>query len=147
MSGAINTLDGLLQTPNPQKSLEATVMLASLRASPRPGISTSEMAQERIRARELFERIIKSLEVTDSTVNGNAPIKASRAISEDMNMHLEIARLWQDENVDRTAKALMEALRISQASGIVEPRLLNNLDLYGRLSPNREDSWPRSFRF
>ncbi|KAJ4490912.1 RNA polymerase II-associated protein [Lentinula aciculospora] len=125
--GAVNTLDNLLQAPNPQRSLEATVILASLRGSARPGISTSEMAQERTRARELFDRIIKTLEIEDGKVNGSGLSKASRTIREDMNMYLEIARLWQDENIDRTTKALQEALRLSQLSGTTEPRLLNNL--------------------
>ncbi|KAJ3844010.1 RNA polymerase II-associated protein [Lentinula raphanica] len=129
LGGAINTLDSLLQAPNPQKSLEATVMLASLRGSPRPGISSSEMAQERTRARELFDRVVKSLEIEDGrTTNGSGLSKASRTISEDMNMHLEIARLWQDLNLDRTTKALQQALQVvSRSSGTAEPRLLNNL--------------------
>ncbi|KIK69347.1 hypothetical protein GYMLUDRAFT_214453 [Collybiopsis luxurians FD-317 M1] len=127
LGGAINTLDSLLQAPNPQKSLEASVMLASLRASPRPGISSSEMAQERTRARDLFDRVSKSLEIEDVKANGHGPSKASRIISEDMNMHLEISRLWQEEDLARTTKALQEALQISQAAGKIEPRLLNNL--------------------
>ncbi|KAJ3802188.1 RNA polymerase II-associated protein [Lentinula aff. detonsa] len=127
LGGAINTLDSLLQAPNVQKSLEATVILASLRGSPRPGISSSEMTQERARARELFDRIVKTLEIEDGKANGSGLSKASRSIGEDMNMHLEIARLWQDVNLDRTTKALQEALQISQSSGIAEPRLLNNL--------------------
>jgi RNA polymerase-associated protein CTR9 len=44
-----------------------------------------------------------------------------------MNMHAEVARLWQGENLDRTGKALKEALRISETTGQVDPRLLNNL--------------------
>lgn len=148
MGGAINTLDSLLQAPNPQKSLEATVMLASIRSSTRPGISTTEMAQERIRARDLFDRVSKSLEIEDQQKtngsNGHVPnaTTVSRSISEDMNMHLEIARLWQDENLDRTTKALKEALRINNISGEPEPRLLNNLGalhhLDGRYTEARE---------
>ncbi|KAJ4488867.1 RNA polymerase II-associated protein [Lentinula edodes] len=134
--GAINTLDNLLQAPNPQKSLEATVMLASLRGSPRPGISSSEMVQERARARELFDRISKTLEIEDGKVNGSGLSKASRTISEDMNMHLEIARLWQDENLVRSSKALQEALQISRLSGTTEPRLLNNLGALHHLDSN-----------
>lgn len=102
-------------------------MLASLRASPRPGISTSEAAQERIRARELFDRIIKNLETEDAKLNGHGPSKLSRTVRDDVNMHLEIARLWQEESLARTTKALTEALRISQASGKAGPHLLNNM--------------------
>ena len=59
MAAAIHTLDTLIQPTNPQRSLEATVMLASLRAHPRPGVSSSDVAQERARARELFDRVSK----------------------------------------------------------------------------------------
>ncbi|KAF9449178.1 RNA polymerase II-associated protein [Macrolepiota fuliginosa MF-IS2] len=124
---AIHTLDTLLQPPNPQKSLEATVMLASLRAHPRPGVSSSDMAQEKTRARDLFERVSKSIELDESRNNGHVPSRASRAILDDMDMHAEIARLWQGENLDRMRKALKEALRISESTGKVDPRLLNNL--------------------
>ncbi|KAF5374557.1 hypothetical protein D9757_010165 [Collybiopsis confluens] len=127
LGGAINTLDNLLQSPNPQKSLEASVMLASLRASSRPGITSAEMVEERIRARELFDRVSKSLEIEDSKANGHGPSKTSRMISQDMNMHLEIGRLWQEENIARTTSALQEALQINQTLGKLEPRLLNNL--------------------
>jgi len=143
MAGAIHTLDTLIQPPNPQKSTEATVMLASLRAFPRPGVSSSDIAQERIRARELFDRVAKSLELDDAKLNGHGPSRASRTIGEDVGMHIELARLWQDENLDRTAKALKEALRISEALGKVDPRLLNNLGALSHLEDKFADA--RSF--
>ncbi|KAJ7502428.1 RNA polymerase II-associated protein [Mycena galericulata] len=127
MAAAIHTLDTLLQPPNPQSSLEATVMLASLRAFPRPGVSSSDVAQERAKARELFDRVTKVLEVEDARVNGHGPSRASRSIGNDVDLHAEIARLWQGENLDRVGKSLKEALRISEASGKRDPRLLNNL--------------------
>lgn len=128
MAAAIHTLDTLLQPPNPQRSFEASVMLASLRAHPRPGVSGADAAQERIKARELYDRVLKSLEIEDARPNGQSgSSKAARRITEDMDMHAEIARLWQGESLDRMSKALKEALRISAASGQTDPRLLNNL--------------------
>ncbi|THU95501.1 RNA polymerase II-associated protein [Dendrothele bispora CBS 962.96] len=143
MAGAIHTLDTLIQSPNPQKSTEATVMLASLRAFPRPGVSGSDIAQERIRARELFDRVTKALELDDAKLNGQGPSRASRTIGEDVGMHVELARLWQDENLDKTAKALREALRISEALGKVDSRLLNNLGALHHLEDKFADA--RSF--
>lgn len=122
MAAAIHTLDTLLQAPNPQRSLEATVMLASLRAHPRPGVSSTDATQERIKARELYDRVMKSLEA-----EGHGLSKSARRISEDMDMHAEISRLWQGESLDRMVRALKEALRISEAGDQVDPRLLNNL--------------------
>lgn len=126
---AIHTLDTLIQPPNPQRSVEATVMLASLRAHPRPGVSSSDAAQERLRARELFDRATKMLEHEDPrpNANANAPTRAAAATMDDLEMHIEVARLWQEEQPERTARALREALRISEASGQIDPRLLNNL--------------------
>ncbi|KAJ7933907.1 RNA polymerase II-associated protein, partial [Mycena leptocephala] len=142
MAAAIHTLDTLLQPPNPQSSLEATVMLASLRAYPRPGVSSSDVAQERTKARELFDRVAKVLEVEDARANGHGPSRVSRIIGNDMDMHAEIARLWQGENLDRMGKSLREALRISEASGQPDPRLLNNLGalhhLDGKFADARE---------
>src|ERR1700690_303096 len=105
MAAAIHTLDTLIQPPNPQRSLEATAMLASLRAHPRPGVSSSDVAQERTRARELFERVSKGLELDDVRTNGQGQqSRTARTIGEDMDMHAEIARLWQGENLDRMGK-------------------------------------------
>lgn len=133
---AIHTLDTLLQPPNPQKSLEATVILASLRAHPRPGVSSADLTQEKMRARDLFERVGKSIELDEVRTNGHISSRASRAILDDMDMHAEIARLWQGENLDRMRKALKEALRISESTGKVDPRLLNNLGALQHLEGN-----------
>lgn len=136
MAAAIHTLDTLLQAPNPQRSLEATVMLASLRAHPRPGVSSSDVAQERLRARELFDRVCKGLEIEDARANGKASSRSSRLISDDVDMHVEIARLWQGESLDRMGRALKEALRISEATGEPDPRLMNNLGALYHLEGN-----------
>ncbi|KAJ7213002.1 RNA polymerase II-associated protein [Mycena pura] len=142
MAAAIHTLDTLLQPPNTQTSLEATVMLAALRAYPRPGVSSSDVAQERAKARELFDRVVKVLEIEDARTNGHGPNQVSRSIGNDIDMHAEIARLWQGENLDRVSKSLKAALRISEAAGQPDPRLLNNLGalqhLEGNLAEARE---------
>ncbi|KAJ6594521.1 RNA polymerase II-associated protein [Mycena capillaripes] len=140
MAAAIHTLDTLLQSPNPQSSLEATVMLASLRAYPRPGVSSSDVAQERTKARELFDRVTKVLEADDARTNGHGPSRVSRSIGNDMDMHAEIARLWQGENLDRVCKSLKEALRISEVSGQPDPRLLNNLGALQHLDAKFADA-------
>jgi len=144
MAAAIHTLDTLLQPPNPQRSPEAAVMLASLRAHPRPGVSSTDAAQERIKARELFDRVMKTLEIDEARTNGhtltNGLSKSARRISQDIDMHAEIARLWQDENLDRMGRALKEALKISEVSEQVDPRLLNNLGALYHLEGNLEEA-------
>ncbi|KAF8070705.1 RNA polymerase II-associated protein [Lyophyllum atratum] len=140
MAAAIHTLDTLLQAPNPQRSMEATVMLASLRAHPRPGVSSSDVAQERTKARDLFDRVAKGLEIEDVRTSGQPPTKASRNITEDMEMHVEIARLWQGESLERMGKALKETLRISEGTGRIDPRLLNNIAALHHLEEHFPDA-------
>ncbi|KAG1725277.1 uncharacterized protein EDB91DRAFT_1169030 [Suillus paluster] len=129
-AAAIHTLDLLLQPPNPQRSVEAMVMLASLRAHPRPGVSSSDFAQEKAKARELFDRAIKALEQDDSRASNVS------YINDDLDMHVEIARLWQEESLDRTTRALKEALRLSEANERIDPRLLNNMGALQHLEGN-----------
>jgi RNA polymerase-associated protein CTR9 len=137
IAAAIHTLDLLLQPPNPQRSVEAMVMLASLRAHPRPGVSSSDFAQEKAKARELFDRAIKALEQDDSrTSNGHVPQHTASYINDDLDMHVEIARLWQEESLDRTTKALKEALRLSEANEQIDPRLLNNMGALQHMEGN-----------
>lgn len=139
-AAAIHTLDTLLQQPTMQKSLEATVMLASLRAHPRPGISSADTDKERVRARELFEVVCKALDLhlptdkpamrTNGHANGTTTLtRAHRRIAEDIDMHAEVARLWQTEDLGRAKRALREGLRLGEAAqtGRLDPRLLNNL--------------------
>ncbi|KAI6107525.1 hypothetical protein EV401DRAFT_1891997 [Pisolithus croceorrhizus] len=126
--GAIHTLDMLIQPPNPQRSVEATVMLASLCVHPRPGVSSSDAAQEKVHACELFDCATKVLEHEDTHPNGNANVstRAAAATADDLEMHLEVARLWQEEQPEQTARALHEAFRISEAMDPVLDYLRTN---------------------
>ncbi|KAG6336638.1 hypothetical protein ID866_2445 [Astraeus odoratus] len=136
---AIHTLDILIQPPNPQRSVDATVMLAALRAHPRPGMSTADADQEKARARELFDRAIKMLEHDDLRSNGSCiSSRAASTTMDDLDMQVEIARLWQEESTERTLRALREALRISEINGEVDPRLLNNLGALQHMEGNLE---------
>ncbi|KAG9316871.1 hypothetical protein JVU11DRAFT_2947 [Chiua virens] len=142
VAAAIHTLDTLIQPPNPQRSVEASVILASLRAHPRPGVSSADVAQEKLKARELFDRVTKSIELDDARANGhaNSSSRASSALNDDMEMHIEIARLWQEENVERTTKAFRDAARVSEASGQADPRLLNNLGALQHMEGNLDEA-------
>lgn len=141
LPAAIHTLDTLLQPSNRSGSIEATAMLASLRSHPRPGVSSADQAIERNRARELFDQVCRTLGLPESNapqVNGNVPhLNASaRSIAEDKELHIEISKLWQGENMDRLERALKEASRLSEASGQVDPRLTNNLAVLPHLDGN-----------
>lgn len=124
-------------------------MLASLRAHPRPGVSVSEFAKEKERARELFEKVIKELHLpedsvrTSTSTNGagpSRPNKSARNLAEDVEMHVEIAKLWQDDNVDIVKRAVQEALRINEAAHRAEPKLMNNLGVLDHLESNLQQA-------
>lgn len=138
---AIHTLDSLMQPPNPQRPVEAIVMLASLRARPQPGLSSADAAVDRQKARELLETILRTLDLFQPTKpNGTASKsksetyarrKAVALFGEDTDLLFEAARLWQDGDRTRMRLILEEAARIVQdrveAGQPGEPRLLNNL--------------------
>ncbi|PCH35997.1 RNA polymerase II-associated protein [Wolfiporia cocos MD-104 SS10] len=138
-AAAVHTLDSYLQQTRGQRPVEAVVMLASLRAHPRPGVSSADQAQEKVRARELFDQACKTLGLHDDGHSRNASHvtgRSARKIAEDMDMHAEIARLWQGENVERMERALKEALRINETTGRVDPRLTNNIGVLRYLEGN-----------
>lgn len=119
---AIDTLDRLLTPPNPQKSLEAMIMLASLKAHPRQGVSNST---DNANARDLLERVVKEIQIT---TDGDDKQRTIRGLGDDMEMWIELARLWENENLEKTSRAYREALRIAKEKGVPEnPKLLNNI--------------------
>lgn len=114
-------------------------MLASLRIFPRPGVSTQDAIQEKVRARELFDRVVKVLELEAASDIGKQR-KTSLGIADDVEMHIEISRLWQTENLDRMGKSLKEALKASQTSGDNNPRLENNVGVLHHLEGNLKEA-------
>lgn len=121
---AIHTLDTLVKLPEAKDVPEALVMLASLRAYHRPGISSSDLAKERARARELYTRI--------SSLIADGARRVPAVVASDPDMYIEIAQLWQSDNRSRTLEALEQAARVctTPAAGVeerpVDPRLMNN---------------------
>ena len=106
-------------------------------------MTPADNAQEQVRARELFDRITRHIDGGDAKVNGNSRTKISRVIGEDLDMFVEIASLWQKENLNKTAAAVTEAVKICQSAAptptaaATEVRLLNNLAVMKHLS----DDW------
>jgi RNA polymerase-associated protein CTR9 len=129
MVSAIHTLEKLLETPN-QKSLEATAMLASLKAQNRSGISSSEAAKDRARAKELFDAVAKAVDSHAMNEDMNGPLPGTgptpqRWLLEDVDMHAEIAKLWQGDNLARARRALEHGQRLGGNNP--DPRITNNL--------------------
>ena len=147
---AIHTLDALLQPPNPQKHLEVQVLLASLRAYPRAGMSSLDLAADRSKARDLYENVLKALDLNASGLTNTKAVdevtsaKARALFGDDVELYIEAARLWQDENKEKMYRILEEAVRAVQArvaaGGKSEPRLINNLAVLKHLDGEYAES-------
>lgn len=132
------------------------MILASLRAHSRPGLSSSETAQEKVKARELFDRLTK---IFDAPVQVNGATSGSHGLTRsnfselanDPDMFIDIARLWYNDNLEKSIKALKEAVRIQQqihtattspSSGLLHLRLQNNLAVLRHLDGSFADARP-----
>lgn len=120
---AMNTLDGLLsKQPN---CIEGALMAASLRAKSHPGASKEELAADRERARSLLDRALKSVDAASAELAASATAVASVsglsrltlaaivALGADPTVHIEMATLLQDTDLERATGAYTEALRLT----------------------------------
>ena len=95
-------------------------------------MSSADKQEEKTRARELFDRVTKALgAVGDPLAQTNGHTQglssSARKLGEDIEMYIEIAKLYQDDNHERMERAYKQALKNSEASGSPDPRLVNNL--------------------
>lgn len=144
-AAAIHTLDTFLQTPTTPKSIELTAMLASMRANSRPGMTSADKQEEKARARDLFDRVTKALGAANdglAQTNGHSQslTTSARKLGEDTEMYIEIAKLYQDDNMDKMERAYRQALKNSEASGKTEPRLINNLAALQHLDDHLDEA-------
>ena len=142
---AMHTLDNLLQPPNTGRSAEAAAMLASLRAYPRPGVSSSDQAKEKVKARELYDRVCKMLSLPEQAhqpLNGQTATltRSHRRVAEDVELHAEIAKLFYQEDLGRVERAYQEAVRLCEAAGRTDPRLINNLSALRHLTGHLDEA-------
>lgn len=116
-------------------------MLASIRALSRPGLTTAELAKAKVQARELYDRVARALNLPEQAhapVNSHTTTlsltRSQRKLAEDIHMHVEIAKLWYEDDTPRVERALNEAFQLSEADGTVDPRLINNIGALAHLS-------------
>lgn len=126
LPAAVHTLDTLIS--NRSECMEATVMLAAICAHPGPALSATDAATEKKKARDIFERIGRQISASRQ--------RSIKYLGEDADMHIDIARLWQAESLERASKAYKEAARIQAAQApaeAVDPRLSNDLGVMHHL--------------
>ena len=108
-------------------------------------MTDSEKVEEKTRARDLFDRVCKDIGVSSSSLaqtNGHTAnlTSSSRKLADDPDMFIEIAKLYQDESLDRMERAYRQALTGSEAAGKVEPRLVNNLGALRHLDGHLDEA-------
>jgi RNA polymerase-associated protein CTR9 len=138
IAAAIHRLDGMSAPSSKSTCLEASIMLASLRTNPRPGVSSTDIANDKKRSREIFDFIARTIDANENQVNEGKFSRNIRNLGDDKDMWIEIARLWQQENPEKTERALKEALRIVESNGQTEPRIVNNLAVLRHLEGDLE---------
>ncbi|KIJ18471.1 hypothetical protein PAXINDRAFT_8717 [Paxillus involutus ATCC 200175] len=130
VAAAIHTFDTLIQPPNAQRSVEATIMLASQRVQCRC------CARKRLK---LANCSIGSANFSISRTRGSTDMHTRR-----VDQRASLPTTWTcilKENVDRTTKAFRDAVRISEANGLADPRLLNNLGALQHMEDNLAEAW------
>jgi RNA polymerase-associated protein CTR9 len=105
-------------------------------------LSAADAVTEKLRAKELYDRVLKVLDSPSFATESSKQHQSSRSLKsvmhlgDDVDMYVEIAALWQRDNLERTGKALKDAVRVNNAqaksvstspSNISTPKLLNNL--------------------
>ncbi|KAJ1308461.1 hypothetical protein OPQ81_004165 [Rhizoctonia solani] len=113
LSAAIHVLDKLVQR---NAGIEASAFLASLRALPRRALSAADAATEQAKAKEMFDKVLRMID--------NGAGSGAGGVASDRDMYIEIARLWQKDNVDKATKALTQAVKLA---GSPDARLINNV--------------------
>ncbi|KIY52457.1 RNA polymerase II-associated protein [Fistulina hepatica ATCC 64428] len=131
-AAAIHTLDRLsapaptaTRTATGPPSIPATVMLASLRAAPRPGLSSSDAAKERERARELYKGVLKDLQW-------------HRHLAQDADMYTEIAQLCLGGDDAAIAEEMLDkVVRAAGQDARPDPRTVNNVAVISHIRHSR----------
>lgn len=73
-------------------------------------------------------------------VNSSRPNKSARNLADDVDMHVEIAKLWQEDDIDIVRRGVQEALRINEVAHRIEPKLMNNLGVLDHLEGNLQQA-------
>lgn len=110
-------------TKNP-KCIEALAGLATIRAYLSfISKSANTTAEERKLAKKYYEDLEYELEL-DPEVH----MARKNAISQNADIHIDIGRLWADDDPNRAYKALQKCRKLKDEQGvIIESQILNNL--------------------
>ncbi|ORX39629.1 hypothetical protein BD324DRAFT_614410 [Kockovaella imperatae] len=106
---ALNFIEQTAKRINGPGPLEYSVLHASLLAYPHPGMKDDEIARNRHLARNMLSDIHQSV----TTATTDEDWARLRGIGGDVDLFLDLARLWQDESLEKATEAYQTAVSIA----------------------------------
>ena len=106
---ALNFIEQTAKRLNGKGPLEYTVLHACLLAYPHPGMKDDEIARNRLVARTMLSDL-HTLVASASTDEDWARL---RGAGQDADIFVDLARLWQDESLEKAISAYQTAVSIS----------------------------------
>ncbi|ORY32073.1 putative Pol II transcription elongation factor [Naematelia encephala] len=106
---ALNFIEQTAKRLNGKGPLEYTVLHACLLAYPHPGMKDDELAKNRLTARNMLTEV-HNLVANASTEEDWARL---RGVGQDADVFLDLAKLWQDESLDKAIGAYQTAVTCS----------------------------------
>ena len=96
---------------------ELKVLHALLLAFPHPGMSAGELTANMRRARDILNRIHDTYRSAKAQLpKGETRIPALRDLIDDPLIFVQLAKMWQHENVEKAIEAYQKSLAIQQPS-------------------------------
>lgn len=105
---ALNFVEQTAKRLNGKPPLEFTVLHASLLAYPHLGMPADELARNRVTARNMLSGIQELVSNADSDEDW----AKLRGIAADCDTFVELAKLWQEESVDKAINSYQTAISI-----------------------------------
>lgn len=108
---ALNQIEQIGRRIQGKGPLEYSVIHASLLAYPHPGMGPSEIAKNRVAARSMLT------DLHNLVLNASTPIEKAklRAVADDVDLFVDISKLWQEESLEKTVSAYQTAVGLTVA--------------------------------
>ncbi|WWC61402.1 uncharacterized protein I303_103985 [Kwoniella dejecticola CBS 10117] len=109
---ALNFIEQTAKRLNGKGPLEYTVLHACLLAYPHPGMSNDELNRNRLTARNMLSELHNLV----ASAETDADWAKLRGIGSDADIFVDLAKLWQDESLEKSISAYQTALSIKSDS-------------------------------
>lgn len=130
---ALNFIEQTAKRLNGKGPLEYTVLHACLLAYPHPGMKEDEIARNRATARSMLSEL-HQLVLSASNEEDWARL---RGAGEDVDIFLDLAKLWQNEDLDKAISSYQTAISVAadkdEEEKIVDLRPIRTLSNLGAL--------------